>query len=275
MNKLLSANFLRLRKNTCFWGCVIYMIVVAVIYPIIRYVGMKHTGYITYLEGGFSVYAIFVPILLAIFYSLFVGREYSDGTIRNKIMIGHKRLDIYLSNLITNAIVMFLLCTIFLIVYLCVGIPLLGFFKSDVSYVLQIVCLAYILCLAFTCIYTAVSMISSSKAISSIVCMMSVFILIMIGIYINARLEEPKMYPAYNVLQDGEMEEKEELNPNYLEGAKRDVYAFLNDFLPGDQVVQCASMQIEKPVVLMIYSGMICIITSGIGIYLFKQKDLK
>lgn len=275
MNKLLSANFMRLKKNICFWGCIIYMAVAAIIYPIMRYVQMKHTGYITYLDGGFTTCAVFVPILLAIFCSLFVGREYSDGTIRNKIMIGHKRLNIYLSNLMTNAIVMFLLCTVFFVIYLCVGIPLLGFFKSNVAYVTQIVCLAYILCLAFTCIYTAVSMICSSKAISSIICIMSVFILIIIGIYINARLEEPKMYPAYSVLMDGEMEEKEEVNPNYLEGTKREIYSFLNDFLPGGQVIQCTSMEVEKPAVLMMYAGIICVITSGIGIYLFREKDLK
>lgn len=275
MNKLLSANFLRLRKNKCFWGGIIYMIVISIIYPFMRYIQMKQTGYITYLEGGFTICALFVPIVLAIFCSLFVGREYSDGTIRNKIMIGHKRIDIYLSNLIVNAVVMFLFCLVFFIIYLCVGIPLLGFFHTDIQYVMMVVLATYMLCLCFTCIYTMIAIICSSKAIISIICIMSVFFFILIGIYTSARLQEPEFYPAYSVNMDGVGEDKEEVNPNYLKGTKREIYEFLNDFLPGGQVVQCVSMQVKQPTLLMFYSGIICIVTSGIGLFIFNQKDLK
>lgn len=275
MNKLLSANFLRLRKNKCFWGGLIYMAVAGMIYPFMRYIEMKNTEFIFYLEGGFTICALFTPIVLAIFCSLFVGREYSDGTIRNKIMIGHQRLDIYLTNLIVNIVVMFLFCLVYFIIYLCVGIPLLGFFHTNIQHVMMVVLTTYALCLAFSCLYTMIAMICTSKAISSILCIMSVLFLLLIGIYTNARLQEPEFYPSYNVSMDGVQEEKEEHNPNYLEGTTRDVYEFLFDFLPGGQVIQCASMQVKQPIMLILYSGIICLITSGVGLVLFKQKDLK
>ena len=73
---------------------------------------------------------------------------------------------------------------------------------------------------------------------------------------------------------DGQQEEKEEPNPNYLEGTSRDVYEFLYDFLPGGQVVQCASMQVSHPMKLMLYSSVIGILSTMIGMVLLNQKDL-
>ena len=45
--------------------------------------------------GG--LYLIFAA---AVFIGVFVGTEYSDGTLRNKLIIGHSRSSIYISNLI-------------------------------------------------------------------------------------------------------------------------------------------------------------------------------
>lgn len=58
---------------------------------------MKQSGYPTALDDRFFAYSFFIGILSAIFCSLFTGTEYSDGTIRNKIVVGHSRISIYLS----------------------------------------------------------------------------------------------------------------------------------------------------------------------------------
>ena len=34
-------------------------------------------------------------------------------------------------------------------------------------------------------------------------------------------------------------------NPHYLTGIKRDIYEFLNDFLPGSQMLQIAEQEID------------------------------
>lgn len=274
MNKLWYANLLRLRKNKCFWGCMLLMAMMAVYIPVMRYLQMKETGYINRLDVGFLMCSLLVPIALSIFSSLFVGREYSDGTIRNKIMIGHKRVPIYLANLSVNMLVAWLLCTVFFVVYLCVGIPLLGTFEADIKVILLLVMTVYLLVFAYSCIDTMISMMITSKAVSSITCIMSVLFLILAGAYINSRLQEPKVYPAYTLDMDGQQEEKEEPNPNYLEGTSRDVYEFLYDFLPGGQVVQCASMQVSHPMKLMLYSSVIGILSTMIGMVLLNQKDL-
>ena len=64
-------------------------------------------------------------------------------------------------------------------------------------------------------------------------------------------------------------------NPSYVDGLERGVYEFLYDLLPGGQTVQYASMQLSSPYKLSIYSSIILVITTGIGITSFKKKDIK
>ncbi len=275
MSKLLSANFMRLWKNKCFWGGIIFMLVASVFFPVMRYVDMKQSGYIVSLDNGFFSCAIFVAVILSIFCSLFVGTEYSDGTIRNKITIGHKRTDIYLSNLFTNMIVGLMMCAVSFTVYLCVGIPLLGFFEADIMVILLFVVTVIVLSFAFSSIFTMIAMINSNKAIVAVVCILTTFLLIFAGTYINSRLQEPETYTAYTYSINGRNTDVEEKNPNYLEGTERKIYQFLYDFLPGGQVVQCASMKAENPHMLVIYSAIIFMITTSVGIVIFRQKDIK
>ena len=67
MNKLLSANFFRLRKNKCFRGSLAFMFVIGIASPLLRYRDMKQSGYINNLDNGFFMCALFIGIILAVF----------------------------------------------------------------------------------------------------------------------------------------------------------------------------------------------------------------
>ncbi|MCI9596324.1 MAG: ABC transporter permease subunit [Firmicutes bacterium] len=285
MSKLLSANFMRLRKNKVFWGGILFMAAAGIYYPIGRYIGMKHDGYTAHLEDGFFICAVFAAVLLSVFCSLFVGTEYSDGTIRNKIIIGHKRTDLYLSNLLTNMATGAVMCMVWFAAYLCAGIPLLGFFQVRGAVILLLTIAVLLLSCAFSALFTMVSMLNASKAGAAVICMLVAFLLLFTGTYLNARLQEPETYPVYDYVVVGEdaadmaagMQEvaAEEKNPHYVGGTKRKVYEFLYDFMPGGQAVQCSSMESERPHVLCLYSGIIFIIATSIGMAVFRRKDIK
>jgi ABC-2 type transport system permease protein len=276
MSKLLSANFMRLWKNKCFWGGILFMLIIGAVYPVMKYVQMKRTEYILHLDSGFFSCAVFVSILLSVFCSLFVGTEYSDGTIRNKIIIGHKRMNIYFANLLTNMFVGLMMCAVFFVVYLCIGIPLLGFFETNSLVVLMFAGIVFVLSFAFSSLFTMIAMINSNRAIAAVICILVAFIMLIAGTYINSRLHEPETYPAYSYVEGVvEFSEKEQKNPNYLEGTKRKIYQFLYDFLPGGQVVQCGSMEAENPYMLPVYSAIVFIIITSTGIVIFRRKDLK
>lgn len=276
MSKLLYANFLRIKKNLCFWGGFLFMIAIGIAIPVIRYLDMKQSNYISTLESGFFNCTLLIAIFLSVFCSLFTGTEYSDGTIRNKIIIGHKRSDIYFANLLTNLAVTLIMYLVSFITYLCVGIPLLGFFETDMKIIFLFIFIVLLLSFAFSAIFTMIAMTNSSKSIVSVICILSTIVLIFIGSYLNSRLEEPETYPAYTTTAEGGVSETvEEKNPNYLRGTKREIYQFLFDFLPGGQVVQSTTLSAIHPYRLGVYSAIIFAGTSFAGVVLFQRKDIK
>ena len=55
---------------------------------------LQYGDYEAQITNVLFIYPLVVAILIPAFVSLFVGTEYSDGTIRNKMIIGHTRLSI-------------------------------------------------------------------------------------------------------------------------------------------------------------------------------------
>lgn len=280
MSKLLSANMMRLWKNKVFRAGMIFMAAAGVYYPIARYMGGKRDGYMVNLDDGFFACAIFIGVILSVFCGLFVGTEYSDGTIRNKIIIGHKRADIYLANLIIGMVTGVMMCLMFFAAYLYAGLPLLGSFEAGAKAILLLTLTVLVLSCAFSAVFTMVAMVNASKAAVAVICVLTAFLLLFAGVYMNSRLQEPETYQAYDFAIGEEAEGEsagaiEEKNPYYVGGTKRKVYEFLYDFTPGGQVVQCVAMEPEKPQVLWLYSGIIFIIATSAGILLFRRKDIK
>lgn len=74
-----------------------------------------------YLDGGLFSFAALGVFALAAVVPLFVGSEYSDGTIRNKVVVGHRRGAVYLSMLFTSVIAETLLILVWTAAYLIPG----------------------------------------------------------------------------------------------------------------------------------------------------------
>lgn len=199
MNKLLSANFFRLRKNKCFRGSLAFMFVIGIASPLLRYRDMKQSGYINNLDNGFFMCALFIGIILAVFCSLFIGTEHNDGTIRNKIIVGQKRETIYLSNMVTCSIIAITMCIVFFVPYLSVGIPLLGFFVADMKMIVMIGITVLVLSVTFASLFTLVAMLSQNKAIIAVACILFSFGLLFAGAMCNRMLDAPKTIPAYSI----------------------------------------------------------------------------
>ena len=211
----------------------------------------------------------------------FIGTEYSDGTIRNKIIVGHKRSAIYLANLITAGAVSLLLCGISFLTTLCFGLPLLGGFTNDLKVILAIALCTLLLSLALASIFTLIALLCQNKAFTAILCVVFAFIVLLVGGYVIQRLQEPETYDAYVTTMGEEgagassTVQKDIPNPNYLRGTQRQIYQFLADFLPGGQAIQCNSCIVSNPPLLYAYSILIILGTTGAGLLLFARKDLK
>lgn len=99
--------------------------------PIIHYLDNKNNGIGWTPDSSFFSYGLLTPVLLAVLTAFFVGTEYSDGTMRNKLIAGHGRRDIYLANLVVCIAAGMLLSLAYLTPHTCLGIPLLGAVQTD------------------------------------------------------------------------------------------------------------------------------------------------
>ena len=275
MSKLLSANFMRIKKNRTFWSGVIFMFGLGIIMPVKRYVDMVQTRWVNNLDDGFYACAVLIAIVMAVFCSMFIGTEYSDGTIRNKIIVGQKRAAIYLANAVTSSLVSIIMCIAFVVPYLCLGIPLLGFFTADIKMILLVGIAVLFLAAAFSSVFTLITMLCRSKAAAAVACLLLAFGLIITGAVLNEMLNAPKMVTGYTMSIDGTLVDMEEPNPKYLEGVKREIVQTIYDMLPGGQAVQCMTLTAVNLPRLPMYSTGIILLTVGIGAVLFRKKDLK
>lgn len=273
MGKLLSANFIRMRKDKFFWIGTIFMLAAGIFIPVMRYMDMQRSQYIVTLDSGFFVGSILIGIVSAVFCSLFIGTEYNDGTIRNKVVVGHTRISVYMANFITVAVASVVMCVVHFIAYLCVGIPLLGFFEMEIKTALLLALAVFMLAIAFSSIFTLISMLNQNKAITAVICILIAFLLLLIGAQLNKSLNEPETNMGMAMTESG-METQALPNPKYLDEDARKVVQFFYDLLPGGQAIQCTSGEVVNLSLLPVYSLFIIILTSGVGLCLFKRKEL-
>lgn len=275
MSRLLSANFMRIKRSGVFWLCTAFMAGLALVVQYFNYREICK-GLSPALESDLFAYVPFSGIVAAVFISLFLGTEYSDGTIRNKVVIGHSRTSIYLSNLITTAVCAVVMCVIYLAVYSLVGIAAVGSFTAGAGELLKQVLCSLALASAFDAIFTLMALLNQNKAAAAVLCVLLAFVLLFAGSYTNNRLAEPEFDGGYYMDETGVLQEAEETkNPRYLDGTERKIYEFANDFLPGGQSIQIASGGAPEPWKLMGYSGVILAVVTAAGIRAFGRKNLR
>lgn len=277
MNKLLSACFARLKKDKCFWFCILFMVFMAVYIVLDSYfLIIKYNASVT-LESLFFTYTMLAATVFPVFCSLFLGTEFSDGTVRNKLIIGHTRVNVYLSSLICCIITGLLICMAYILPILGIGIPILGCFVTDIRTIVVLIGCSFVLFIAFAAIHTLIAMLNQNRAVTAVICIMSVFLMIMVGAYLKSRLNEPETWGPYiYVSESGELsQEPEQPNPYYVSGIKRNVYEFLCEFLPGGQAASLSYMSVAHPGRMTLYSILITVTATGFGIYGFQKKDIK
>lgn len=286
MTKLLSANFLRIRKTSLIWGSLGVCAGLGALAALGEFRFQVSVGadlsipevaqYKALLEKQFFEYASFIGILAAEFISLFLGTEYSDGAIRNKITVGHSRLSIYFANLITGFLASLACMAGYMLSCLAVGAPLLGWFTKPAPLLLCAIAGSMVMLAAFCAIFTFVTMNCSKKSTSVVICLLGVFALLLAAVYLNGRLDAPEFITGYELSVSGEIVDAvPEPNPNYLTGAKREVYQFLYDLLPTGQSIQYTTLSFADPARLMGLGLAVTAVFTGAGAALFRRKDLK
>lgn len=275
MTNLLSANLLRLRKSRAFWTALAVMAGIGVFEVTVGYCAARDMGAAVSLDSRYLLFALVVGVVLSAFCPLFVGAEYSDGTIRNKVLAGHPRTAIYLADLLTCVLAGVLLCLGYILPALAEGVPLLGWFRLEPEAVAWFTLCAFAMTVALAALFTLVSMLCQNKAVAAVACIFLAYFLLFLGIYLNSRLAEPEMIPAREYVENGRITyQKAFPNPGYVQGVKRTVYQCLYA-LPGCQAVWLAARADACPWQLPLASLLAAAVTTAAGLALFRRKDLK
>lgn len=284
MSRLFASTFFRMLKKIVFWILLICMFAYGV-YSASNAASEAKAGFA--LDGCVFEFAPFMGLVAAIFISLFVGSEYSDGTIRNKLVVGHPRMRIYLANLIVCSIACVLISLAYVAGVIIVGSSKGGELLTETSVVSKCLISSLLVSIAFASIMTLPAMLNTNKAGNVVVSMILALILLVSSSYIYQRLGEPEMYDNYvSVNEVGIPTQVEQLpNPLYIDGTPRTVLEVVNDLLPSGQAMQLAdafdasgitNKNIENaPYRWLGCSMLIIFFTSGCGIILFKRKEIR
>lgn len=278
MMRLLSANFARMKKDFCFWECMGLMAAFGGLMVFQRYLMMCQTGQKTSPDWAWFGYAKVMGILIAVFVSFFLGTEYSDGTIRNKLIVGHRRWAVYLSAWIVNSAAALLMNLAYVAAVCLFGIPFFGFSaETGVFTLLLLLVLTVLMDLAFTSVFTLAGMLCQNKSAVAAWGILSAGFLVLFSGYVESRLNEPRMYETYQRVTDkGYVITREaEENPYYLEGTSREVCEFLDDFLPSSQANQISSGKTGRAGRKSVYACIWILASTGVGIFCFSRKDMK
>ncbi len=277
MYNLLSSGFHRLWKDKAFWIGMIVMLAISAGTMLSfsrKSADMLAEGYTRTLDDYYFNLAPVVGLFCAIFAALFIGTEHSEGTMRNKLIVGRTRTEIYLSN--------FFICFVagmcFVAVWLAgglVGLPFWGLWSIGIQGLLLYALVAIFFTAAFTGIFTLLCMLSSNKAITAVLAILLALGLLVTASIIYNSLCVPEFSSGIVITKEGMQMADPTPNPNYVSGMKRTIYQFILDCLPSGQGILMANLELGRPLLSLTASVLLSLITTITGVRVFYKKDLK
>ncbi len=270
MTNLLRANFYRLRRSRALWLCMGAAFALTALFLLRSSVAEGSATLDAQLMQVFP----FLPVFHAAFVSLYLGVEYQDGTLRNKLIAGHTRGRVYAAYLVAAVAGCFAIALAWLLAA-AVGIAKLGWFAAPAGALGLAAAVILLLTAAEAAILTLVALLLPNRAASAVSSILLMFGLIALGSVIYNALSEPELASAavrtVNSFEIGEPLS----NPSYVSGALRSVYQFAVDALPTGQASLLANQELARPVLSLCASAALTLLISAAGIALFRRKNLK
>lgn len=257
MSRLLPADLYRMFTKKWFWISTLFMFIISVFFIFMQYTAMDYT---VSIDRVLFLPMSFYGVVAAVFVSLFVGEDFSDGVIRNKMIAGRSRTSIYFSNMVAS-------CIGCVTIYLCMVATTWGlgihFFEKNVttSEIVRFIGLGIFTCLVYGSFYCMVTMWTGNRTIAVCLCMILAFVLLFLCLNSNQVL----MQEQY---KDGV------LNPHYVSGVKRVLYELLHDLNPSGQAAQLSMMKCLNEVRFALVDLMWVVLNGVLGALVFKKEDI-
>ncbi|HJD17905.1 MAG TPA: ABC transporter permease [Candidatus Fournierella excrementavium] len=277
MNKLLWANWARLRRYKAFWLALagVFLVSLLSIWSGSRAAQqLAQSGFVRTLDSYYFALATFLGGLYAVFFSLFLSAEFSDGTVRNKLVVGHSRVHIYLA----DYLVCLAACLAFAAAWLLGGLPCLlwmGPFSMGLGEFFAYLLVIFGFTAAFAALFALINLLPANKAVTVVLSLAVWLGLVLAASAFYDRLSEPEMLSGV-VYADGAFQEVEpHPNPMYLAGAARTVCTWALEFLPAGQAQLVRGVEVASPLRMLAFSALFTALALLAGVCIFQKKDLK
>ena len=276
MLKLLRAELSRMWRSKLFWACAL--------------ITFMSTGIITYI----IVFASSIPVEAidwdsqilansrvslfgsAAFAALFIGTDYSDGTIRCKIMVGRTRVQICLANLFTVMIGSVVIAAAGALPAAAVaaycGKACFSMSAGDFALGAAVCLCAH---LSSSALVTLIAMLIASRSAA-----VTLSLVLMTGMYagcaaIHAKLSIPLSYIVTPYDENGEPGTPyEEANPEAVTGTARVALETLYNTLPFGEISQSRDIEAARGL-LPLNAFELTAVSAAVCIGVFRKKDLK
>lgn len=257
MIKILRADYWRLWRSFSFWLSLFGMLALAVFFMVMQATGMDYTVPLSRV--------IFLPMSLygigmAAFVSVFVGTDFSDGFIRNKLLTADHRSSLVFSHIIvssTACVIVYTLVTAF-----SAGIGQF-FFENNVdgTVFFHYFMLGVGMSLVSGCMFSVISLLCGSKTRAVVLCMGLAFVMLFLCLHTNEVLVQAEY-------KDGV------LNPRYVSGIRREICSVLHDLNPCGQAAQLSAWEVWHPIRSVCLNILMLICLTALGCRLFQIKDI-
>lgn len=278
MSKLIHANMVRMIKSKIFWAAEIFLVGYSIFVYTMAHDSLSHsdsagTAWLVYFFNDM----LFIGAVIAVFTVVFIGVEYSDGTIRNKLVVGHTRKDIYFSN--------FIVCYaagILQFVTYCAVSAAMGFLFTGSETLIQMnqmpwrIVYSLFIILVYSAAFSMLAMLDTNKTRAMVIGLFAVLALYILMTQIYGDLQQPEQTDRVVSSETGELQIEENFpNRKYVGGTKRIVYEWIDTFLPIDQAMYVidhrATFSVKMPICFLVESMLFI----SIGMYVFREKDIK
>ena len=275
MRRLLRADIHSLFLDKVFIALAVFSFVLGLTLPVLGLVNeIRYNEYKEFEDYFFFFLPVF-SLMISSYVSIFVGKSFDWGTVKNKITVGHSRRDIYLSFLIVSMAGTLVFIALFLIPYSVFGSLVYEDMSISFKALVLVLISAVLVLLSVTAISVALMETIGSRVITMIVSLFVVFALLLIGNYAEELLNEPEMISNSMIMVDGAFQFDDSYpNPRFLAESKRWIYEALRDATLGGQMSQIMNMECNW-IRVSLYSVFSSILATLVGCIIFSRKDLK
>lgn len=242
MFNLLSANFHRLFKDRSFYTITICLVAWSIFSVFMNLLNSN---------AGFNTNVPLLGFFIALICSLFVSKDYVNSTIRNKIISGYKREEIFMANFLTCTTVSLAYMLITLIFHYALTLPITKTSFGSAEQIFWTVVNMIFVSLAYAAAFNCFSMLLKSRTSAVIICLSAILIITSITPVITHYLMQIENAGIRLFLQ------------------------FIMDFFPSGQTVQILSGIAKNSLLMLLYSLGIIVTTNIAGLLLFHRCELK